>query len=75
MTTWTKTPPRADGLYWLKVDDRKPTVVNVYDSAEKDEDFGPMVAMIGTDWDKSISELSMDHALEWFGPIEPPVHP
>lgn len=74
MTTWTKTPPRADGLYWLKMDDDAPTVVNVYDSADGIKDFGAMVALIGTDWDKSIFELAKDHALEWFGPIEPPVH-
>ena len=72
---WTKTPPIEDGLYWLKMGGDNPTVVNVYDCHEKDKYFGPMVSLIGTDWDRSVHELTSKYACEWFGPIAPPEHP
>lgn len=68
---WSTKYPKKDGLYWCKMDEKEPTIVQIYNCERGFVEYGAMVAFIGTDWDKSLCDLVNEFECTWCGPLSP----
>lgn len=61
--------PTADGFYWLRRQDKRDTIVKVYDIADGLEEYGAMVAFVGSDHDMSLARALRTWQCLWGGPL------
>lgn len=54
---WTKETPTKDGYYWLRRDNNKDKIVNVYDIRMGLGEFEAMVSFTGSDMCKSLCDM------------------
>lgn len=69
---WSKEVPTQNGLYWLRRPKMETTIVSLWDAAEGVEEYGAMIAWLGSDYDTSLRVVIEDKGCEWFGPLEIP---
>lgn len=64
--------PTEDGFYWLRSQGNRDTIVKVYDIANGLEEYGAMVAFMGSDRDMSLARALRTWQCLWGGPLTPP---